>query len=70
METNYDTSSPDVGRLVMRALCDLDARLVPEQVSISDEFRDAFLGVDNFARHWWAQEAEMRLGGRLLASII
>jgi hypothetical protein len=67
IETNKDTVSKDFGRSFIQSLCDEDPRLVPEKLSETENYKDPYLGVEDYLENWWAVPTELRLDGVLTA---
>lgn len=54
IETNAETEAADFGRSLIGSLCHEDPRLVPERLSTTENYKDPFLGIDDFLANWWA----------------
>jgi hypothetical protein len=48
IETNKDTVSKDFGRSFIQSLCDEDPRLVPEKLSETENYKNPYLGVEDY----------------------
>lgn len=54
----------------MRSLCNEDARLVPEKLSTTENYKDPFLGIDDFLTNRWALREEMRVDDQWAGEVI
>ena len=66
LRTYANTEALDFGRRFITALCEEDARLIPELLSTSERFKDPFVDIDHFVRKWWAMPVKMYEDGRLV----
>ena len=63
IDTNADTTSESFGRSFIESLCNQDARLVPEKLSTTENYKDPFLGIDDFVANWWSIPEEVYIDG-------
>ena len=70
IEALTDVSSVEVGRKFMKTLCEVDPRLQPEQVAFSEEYKDPFISIDDFAENWWRSGGAMTLGDRYVGEAV
>jgi hypothetical protein len=64
IDTNAETEAEEFGRSFIQSLCDEDPRLVPEKLSTTENYKDPFLGVDDFLANWWAIPVKTTVDGQ------
>lgn len=64
IDTRAETETIDFGRAFIQSLCDQDERLVPELLSTSENYKDPFIGVDDFLTNWWATPVKTTVDGQ------
>jgi len=64
IDTSAETEAESFGRAFMRTLCDEDKRLIPEWLSTTENYKDPFLGIDNFLANWWAIPVKTTVNGQ------
>ena len=67
IETNKDTVSKDFGRSFIESLCNEDPRLIPEKLSETENYKDPYLGVEDYLENWWAVPTELYIDDVLIA---
>ncbi len=70
IDTNAETANEAFGRSFIQSLCDQDARLVPEKLSTTENYKDPFLGIDDFLANWWSIPEEVRVDGHFSRAAI
>jgi len=70
IDTYVETVTEAFGRSFIQSLCDEDVRLVPEKLSVTENYKDPFLGIDDFVTNWWAVSEEMRVDGCLVGEAV
>ena len=66
IQTTGDTTTPTFGRSFVQSLFDEDSRLIPEWLSLTENYKDPFRGIDDFLANWWALPVSVTFDGKAM----